>query len=131
MEGKGTDNSGVLRFGTASFEKSERLRLLSDFDYVRSSGVKYAGRFLVILIAPARTGALKVGFICSRKFSKKAVVRNRAKRIMKEIFRNSKSGLMECELIMIPRLYLLKSGIREVQDEFIGLMREAGKWKLN
>jgi ribonuclease P protein component len=120
--------SGLFRFGSASFEKRERLRLCSDFNYVRTQGVKYVGRFQVILLAPARFSQLKIAFIVSKKFSKKAVIRNRAKRIMREVFRNSKNRLMECEILVIPRLYLLKADIREVQDEFIRLMKDAEKW---
>lgn len=126
---KGRNIAGVVRHGPASFSKEEKLRLLSDFDYVRANAAKKVGRYMILLVAPPRTSRVRSGFVCSRKFSGKAVVRNRAKRMMKEVFRNSKSAVEPCEMIFIPRQHLLNAEIADVQRDFIRLAREAGKWK--
>ena len=124
------NGAGLKRFGHAGLPKKQRLRYGSDFEYVKKNGVKKAGNYLILLIAPPRSTKLKYGFICSKKFDKKAVVRNRAKRIMKEVFRNSKAGISPCEIIFIPRRNLLDANIENIQTELIKLLKETEKWNM-
>jgi len=113
-----------------TLEKRSLLRSFKDFDYVKTNGRKFSGRYLLIFIANSRLGELKYGFICSKKFSAKAVIRNRAKRIMKEVLRHTKPGIIPCEIILIPKQALLTASISDIQEELIEHVKEAGKWNV-
>jgi ribonuclease P protein component len=117
------------RFGTAKFAKSERLRLASGFNHVKQTGVKYAGSFLVIVVADAGVSFPRIGIICGKKLSKSAPVRNRVKRMIREIFRLTKIKLEPCDMLIIPRFTAIQSKAQTLQADFIQLMKRAGKWK--
>ena len=102
-----------------------RLRLASDFAYVREHGSKFPGRFLVLVAAPPR-GGLRSGVVCGRKFSPLAVRRNRARRLLWESFRLLRPWSAPCEIIMIPRFPIRDAGMREVRDELRELLTGAG-----
>jgi len=76
-----------------SEQPSERLlpanRLTRGRDYarVRGDGVAYRGRFCMLLVLAAARETSRVGFIASRKGVGGAVVRNRARRRVREIVR--------------------------------------------
>lgn len=120
--------SSLKKFGDARLRKNQRLKSAADFEYVKANGEKKIGRYLILLIASPRLEVIRCGFICSKKFDKKAVVRNRAKRLMKEVFRNTKSVLAPCEIIFIPKRNILQAEIWDIQEEFIRLVKESGKW---
>ena len=102
-----------------------RLRLASDFAYVREHGSKFPGRLLVLVTAPAR-GELRAGVVCGRKFSPLAVKRNRARRLLWESFRLLRPWIKPCEVIMIPRFPIRNAKMQEVRAELRGLMIRAG-----
>ena len=69
----------------------------SEFDYVKANGKKYFSPYFIVLIASGslpeegrrkEEGAKpRFGVICSRKFDRRAVLRNRARRLVRESFR--------------------------------------------
>ncbi len=65
-----------------------RLIKKKDFDRVQRTGQFYAQNNLVMKISQNDLDEVRVGFIVSLKFSKKAVERNLMKRQLREIFRN-------------------------------------------
>lgn len=75
--------------------RDERLRKNADFDNVFKNGKKIPGSLLSIHYAYNETGLKRAGFIVSKKVSLRAVVRNRIKRILREIFRKNKDLLPE------------------------------------
>ena len=64
----------------------ERLRRGSDFRRVMRTGRRLAGTRMVLYVAP-REGQVRAGFISGRRVGG-AVVRNRARRLMKEAWRS-------------------------------------------
>src|SRR5215471_10780619 len=79
----------MIRHGRTKFEFARAFRLLrsSEFRLVRESGKSWTGMYL-ILLALNRGAALpsRVGLITTRRLGN-AVVRNRVRRRMREIFR--------------------------------------------
>jgi len=64
-----------------------RLTKKPDFEKVKAEGELLSGRFFGILYTPNRLDLSRFGFIVSTRISKKAVLRNRAKRLLREVAR--------------------------------------------
>ena len=81
-----------------------KLTKKSEFEEVKASGLKWNGPLFTVLAVPAAPGEeTRCGIICSRRFDKRAVVRNRARRLLWEAFRLSKERFPSCRIVMIPR----------------------------
>ncbi len=107
--------------------KSGKLCYQSEFELSRRSGVKFPGRFMVLVVVnPAPTEECKAGVICGRKFNLLAVKRNRARRLLWESLRNLNGQLPAIYLVMLPRPALLKAKEPEVRQEMQKLLRRAG-----
>lgn len=63
------------------------------------------------------------GLILSKRFSKKAVVRNKARRILKEAFREAllQTGPVAChtQVVIIPTPLLLQSSFQKIVADFL------------
>ncbi|WP_418791246.1 ribonuclease P protein component [Phosphitispora sp. TUW77] len=82
------------------------LRKRNEFNKVYKEGKNVVNKYLVIYYIPNKLGITRFGFSISKKIGK-AVVRNRIKRIMKEICRNNSLAIKEgfdCVIIIRPRI---------------------------
>jgi len=113
--------------GTAklTLRKDEKLRTKAEFDQVRRDGRKYVGHGFLLVSAPAPDGKLKCGVICSRRYSKLAVRRNRARRLLFEAFRLLKPECKAIRMILIPRMGMQKYALAETLAEMRKLMQQA------
>jgi len=118
----------VLQYGCASIGGRDKLRLKSDFDRVRASGIKEVGRFVVLVWAKASDDKLRCGVVCGRRFSKKAVDRNRAKRLLWESFRLLKACIRTSHVLLIPRSHIASRHVQDVQRDLIRILKLAGLW---
>jgi len=64
--------------------KQNRLKKKKDFEAVFKNGTTLKGRFLLVKTSKNHAENPKVGFIISSKVAKKAVDRNRVKRVLAE-----------------------------------------------
>ena len=108
-------------------ETSDKLRLKADFDYVRNNGIKYVAKNCLIVVAKSPDKKLRCGVICGRKFDKRAVVRNRARRLLWESFRLLKPEIKECHLILIPRRRILENKQSVAQKDMRYLLKKANQ----
>lgn len=58
-----------------------------EFALVREQGHKTVGRMIVLGYAAAPDGQVRLGLICSRRYDRRAVERNRARRLLRESYR--------------------------------------------
>lgn len=68
----------------------KKYRLLSDYDFrrLRSKGRRFNSSFFALVVAKAKdASSLRFGFVVSTKLDKRATVRNRLKRILREVIR--------------------------------------------
>jgi len=63
-----------------------RLKGQAEFSRILKEGQRSRGQFLVIAATPRQTKAPRVGIIVSKKVAKKAVDRNRIRRIVSHLF---------------------------------------------
>lgn len=93
------------------------MRLNRDIRFVRDKGRVVKGKYLVVQVAEARDASDKVSIIVSRRFSKKAVQRNRAKRLIREALRTISESDKEKWMILRPRQYILNAKSQDVANE--------------
>lgn len=103
------------------FSAQQRLRKALDFQGVREAGLRInCGSFIAILNRSDK-GVRRFGVIASRKVGN-AVIRNRAKRIFREIFRMNQEILPEStDIIIIVRFNFLEFSFQELTKRFIRL----------
>lgn len=103
-------------------------RLLSNYEYgiTRRKGQKVFTRFFSLYYLNRNEGPTKVGIITSRKFAKTAVMRNRIKRIFREIVRSNfdkiKPGFW---IIIYPKKESLNAKYEEINTEFTKTLSKA------
>ncbi|MBC7196929.1 MAG: ribonuclease P protein component [Deferribacterales bacterium] len=108
-----------------SFKKAEKLRKNSEFLKVYRQGKKHYGRYLLIYVVFKSEYLRKAGFVVSKKVSKKAVIRNRLKRQLREIYRINKHILPEnVSIITIAKPDILKADYNEIREDYLELLKK-------
>jgi ribonuclease P protein component len=67
--------------------KDARLRKSAEFRLVYGEGKRFEGRLVTVFVLPTGLSQHRLGITASRKMSRLAVKRNRAKRLLREAFR--------------------------------------------
>ena len=99
--------------------KENRLTAKSDFEAVRENGRMFSGRnFSLSYRNRGDEKKTRFGFVVSKKVSKRAVERNRAKRVLREIVRKNISSVkagFDC-IFLVKKAFLgMKSSEVEVE----------------
>jgi ribonuclease P protein component len=102
-----------------TFDKSRRLRRRAEFQHVFDGGQRIRGRFFTLLLAPSTASKCRLGIVASRKLGD-AVRRNRAKRLIREIFRlNPPPGEARAvDIVVIPRVELFGAAYTTVVEDY-------------
>ncbi|MEO2067941.1 MAG: ribonuclease P protein component [Desulfurobacteriaceae bacterium] len=109
-----------------TFRKFERLRKQKEFQNVFENGKSIGGAYVAFYFIPNDLGYPRGGFIASKKISKKAVDRNRAKRLMREVFRLNKHKLKPVDVIFIARKGISGKKYQDVEKDFLNLAKKVG-----
>jgi len=108
-----------------SLKPCDKLSLKSEFAHVRDNGRKLSAPSLLAIVAGSPDGKLRCGVVCGRKFSLKAVERNRARRLLWESFRHLKRRMLPCHMILIPRKRLLDSKMQDAMNQLERVFADA------
>lgn len=109
-------------------KKENRLSTNFEFNIARKYGRYYAGRYFHAYFLNPKNydGSTKFGVVVSNKFSKKAVERNRVKRVYREVIRNNldkldKNGLW---VVIHPKFISLQKDYEEINTDFNKVLQE-------
>jgi ribonuclease P protein component len=101
------------------FGQDQRLRRRGEFQTVFDKGQRIQGRFFTLLVLRNEKPGSRLGIVASRKLGD-SVRRNRAKRLIRELFRHN-SHLTEpagFDVVVIPRGELFKVGYATLETDF-------------
>ena len=105
---------------TPSFRPAEHIRKRADFERIYEAGSKCAGRLMTVFAAYTGADGARLGIAATRKLGA-AVERNRAKRLVREVFRHHKppAGM---DVVVVPRRVILNAPYESIEAEFTGLV---------
>jgi ribonuclease P protein component len=102
----------------------EGLKKSSQFSEVYKHSKSTATRFVVMYYKPNQLGVNRVGFSVSKKVGK-SVVRNRAKRLIKEAYRlNASKAGTGYDLVFIARVRIVEAAFSDVEKSVRRLLKE-------
>jgi ribonuclease P protein component len=109
----------------ATFRSLEHVRRRADFEKAYDAGAKVSGRFMTMFVAPNAVGFARLGVAATRRIGG-AVIRNRAKRLTRELFRQQKpaAGL---DVIVVPRREFLDASYPSLEREFAVLLERSAR----
>ena len=105
------------------FTKASRVRRRGEFQRVFNLSLRAKGRYLTVLVAPNEAGTTRLGIVASRKLGD-AVRRNRAKRLIRQIFRQTQSLPVRpgIDVVVIPRRELFDAAYSSLESDFRGTL---------
>jgi ribonuclease P protein component len=108
-----------------AFPASARIRRRPEFLRVYEHGYRIRARLMTVITLPNALGCSRLGIAATRKLGG-AVVRNRARRLVRELFRLAEvpPGL---DIVVIPRSDLLNADYPALHAEFRYVLRRAGQ----
>ena len=106
------------------FPRQRRIRKRREFSSVFDSGQRIHGRFFTFLLLQTTLDRSRLGIVASRKIGG-AVQRNRAKRLIREMFRTEVrlSATGAVDLVVIPRRELLDAEFQAALQDFRNTVR--------
>jgi ribonuclease P protein component len=98
------------------FTSAERVRRRADYQRIYDRGVKVHGTFLTLFTLANDLQIGRLGIAATRKIGG-AVVRNRAKRLIREVFRHNKLA-PGFDIVVVPRRELVDASLTAIESEF-------------
>jgi ribonuclease P protein component len=104
---------------------ARRIRRRGEFQRVFDAGRRAHGRHLTIIAATAPGPDSRLGIVASKKLGG-AVVRNRAKRLIRQVFRTETMPDHPSDLVIIPKQSALQIVIADLVRDYQITLRRLG-----
>jgi len=100
----------------ARFRRPERIRRHAEFQQVYEHGARIRGRYSTLFVLPNNRATGRLGIAATKKLGG-AVQRNRAKRLIREVFRRNKitAGL---DVVVVPKRELLEASLTALETDY-------------
>jgi ribonuclease P protein component len=98
------------------FRPAERIHRRADFQRAYERGIRIRGRFSTVFLLPNERGTGRLGIAATRKLGG-AVQRNRAKRLIREVFRRNKIAA-GFDVVVVPRRELLDASLTHLEADY-------------
>lgn len=102
--------------GAVRFRPAEHIRRRTDFQQIYEHGARLSGRFCTLFVRPNSLGFGRLGIAATRKLGG-AVTRNRAKRLIREIFRRNKIA-QGFDVVVVPKRELLEASLTVLEADY-------------
>ena len=109
------------------FGPAEHVRKRADFELIYKTGFKRSGRLMTMFTREREAGPARLGIAATRKMGI-AVERNRAKRLVRELFRHNKPGTA-LDVVIVPRREMLDATYDRIEAEFRALLAKPSRAK--
>jgi ribonuclease P protein component len=107
----------------ASLRPNERIRRRAEYLQIYDRGVKTHGRYLTLFTLSNGLPVGRLGIAATRKLGG-AVERNRAKRLIREVFRRNKLA-PGFDIVVIPKRELLDASLTTLENEFCNTLERS------
>jgi ribonuclease P protein component len=98
------------------FRPNQRIRRHADFQEVYANGARIPGRYYTLFSKPNGLSIARLGIAATKRLGG-AVVRNRAKRLIREVFRRNDIA-PGFDIVVVPRRELLTAGLTTLEADF-------------
>lgn len=109
------------------FGPAEHVRKRADFELIYNTGFKRSGRLMTMFSRERQAGPSRLGIAATRKMGA-AVERNRAKRLVRELFRHNKPATAQ-DIVVVPRREMLAAPYERIETEFRALLSKTARSK--
>ena len=103
-----------------AFLAGEHVRKRAEFELIYKTGFKRSGRLMTMFTREREAGPARLGIAATRKMGA-AVERNRAKRLVRELFRHNKPAAA-LDVVVVPRREMLDASYDRIEAEFRSLL---------
>ncbi|HWP42078.1 MAG TPA: ribonuclease P protein component [Blastocatellia bacterium] len=108
------------------FTKADRILKRDEFQQVYQKGRKIHGRYFTAFVLPTGEPRSRIGITATRKIGK-SVERNRARRLLREVFRKNKWLVPPgVDIVINVKGPLVEAGFSELEDDFISFLEKVG-----
>ena len=102
------------------FRPAERIRRRAEFQQVYDRGIRIHSRYATVFILANTLSVGRLGIAATRKLGG-AVVRNRAKRLIREVFRRNKIA-RGFDVVVVPKRELLDASLNVLEADYRTLL---------
>ncbi len=100
------------------FPATSRIRKREDFKLIYAKGNKIHSDSFTLFALGQGIGAGRLGITITRRIGK-ANIRNRIKRLLREIFRKNRAALQHLDIVVNARPSIVKRSKKELEEEFL------------
>ncbi len=107
----------------AGFRPDEHIRQRTEFQQIYERGAKVHGRYATLFCLPTDRPFARLGIAATKKLGG-AVVRNRAKRLIREVFRLTKvdGSTAGLDIVVVPKRELLDASLDAIETDYRNLL---------
>lgn len=114
-----------MGYGMYSLDKARRICKNKEYRLVYKHGSYVVGRMVVVYHMPVAKQPHRIGFVTGKKVGG-AVVRNRARRLMKEVYRLHQHEIREGHhIVIVGRAKLAGATYKEAEKEILYVLKRS------